>query len=153
VLGCPIRTSTDRSLVDSSPWLIAVAHVLLRLQAPRHPPLALYSLENKDARARSGILKGPDGTRSPHLDYRCSGTHGASGPAERPEVGPGIAERRPDGRSLKTEERGPTPPVGADPVSDGLPGPRRATRPRRNVGGGPASAGIPVRPSNQCSTG
>src|SRR4051795_829313 len=52
-----IRTSTDRRLVDSSPWLLAVTHVLLRLQAPRHPPLALCSLENKDARARYGILK------------------------------------------------------------------------------------------------
>jgi hypothetical protein len=58
VRGFPIRTSTDRRLVDSSPWLIAVTHVLLRLQAPRHPPLALCSLENKDARARYGILKG-----------------------------------------------------------------------------------------------
>ena len=56
--GFPIRTSTDRSLVGSSPWLIAASHVLLRLQAPRHPPLALCSLENKDARARYGILKG-----------------------------------------------------------------------------------------------
>jgi len=45
VPGFPIRRSTDQSLVDSSPWLIAVAHVLLRLQAPRHPPLALNNLE------------------------------------------------------------------------------------------------------------
>src|SRR5438132_14114833 len=58
VPGFPIRTSTDRGLVDSSPWLLAVTHVLLRLQAPRHPPLALCSLENKDARARYGVLKG-----------------------------------------------------------------------------------------------
>src|SRR5438132_1543268 len=58
VPGFPIRTSTDRGLVDSSPWLLAVTHVLLRHQAPRHPPLALCSLENKDARARYGILKG-----------------------------------------------------------------------------------------------
>src|ERR1700722_2750075 len=58
VPGFPIRTSTDRSLVGSSPWLFAASHVLLRLQAPRHPPLALCSLENKDARARYGILKG-----------------------------------------------------------------------------------------------
>ena len=55
--GFPIRTSTDRSLVGSSPWLNAATHVLHRLQAPRHPPLALCSLENKDARARYGILK------------------------------------------------------------------------------------------------
>jgi len=58
VVGFPIRISTDQSLVGSSPWLFAATHVLHRLQAPRHPPLALCSLENKDARARYGILKG-----------------------------------------------------------------------------------------------
>jgi hypothetical protein len=57
-VGFPIRTSTDQRLVGSSPWLIAATHVLHRLQAPRHPPLALCSLKNKDARARYGILKG-----------------------------------------------------------------------------------------------
>jgi hypothetical protein len=57
-VGFPIRISTDQSLVGSSPWLFAATHVLHRLQAPRHPPLALCSLENKDARARYGILKG-----------------------------------------------------------------------------------------------
>jgi hypothetical protein len=60
-----IRTSTDQSLVGSSPWLIAATHVLLRLQAPRHPPLALCSLENKDARARYGILKGRAHSKRP----------------------------------------------------------------------------------------
>ena len=44
--GFPIRRSTDRSLVDGSPWLIAVTHVLHRHLAPRHPPLALCSLES-----------------------------------------------------------------------------------------------------------
>src|SRR6516225_9733190 len=62
-----IRISTDQSLVGSSPWLIAATHVLHRLQAPRHPPLALCSLENKDARARYGILK----DRGPAYTYRC----------------------------------------------------------------------------------
>src|SRR5487761_2064003 len=47
VPGFPIRTSTDRSLVGSSPWLFAASHVLHRLQAPRHSPLALCSLENQ----------------------------------------------------------------------------------------------------------
>jgi hypothetical protein len=46
-VGFPIRTSTDQSLVGSSPWLIAATHVLHRLQAPRHPPLALCSLEKQ----------------------------------------------------------------------------------------------------------
>ncbi len=45
VRGFPIRTSTDRSLIGSSPRLIAAFHVLHRHQAPRHPPLALCSLE------------------------------------------------------------------------------------------------------------
>jgi hypothetical protein len=43
--GFPIRRSTDQSLVDSSPWLIAATHVLHRHLAPRHPPLALCSLK------------------------------------------------------------------------------------------------------------
>jgi hypothetical protein len=42
-VGFPIRTSTDQSLVGSSPWLIAATHVLHRLQAPRHPPLAFVA--------------------------------------------------------------------------------------------------------------
>ncbi len=43
-VGFPIRTSTDRSLVGGSPWLIAATHVLRRLLEPRHPPHALSSL-------------------------------------------------------------------------------------------------------------
>src|SRR2546423_13342466 len=72
VPGFPIRTSTDRSLVGSSPWLLAATHVLLRLQAPRHPPLALCSLENKDARARYGVLKGLGGGRPKRFVRRSS---------------------------------------------------------------------------------
>ena len=45
MLGFPIRTSADRGLVDGSPQLFAVTHVLHRFLAPRHPPLALRSLE------------------------------------------------------------------------------------------------------------
>ena len=43
-VGCPIRKSPDLSLVYSSPRLIAVSHVLLRLPVPRHSPCALSSL-------------------------------------------------------------------------------------------------------------
>ena len=39
--GCPIRKSSDISLVCSSPKLIAAYHVLHRLSDPRHPPYAL----------------------------------------------------------------------------------------------------------------
>ena len=45
MLGFPIRTSADRGPVDGSPQLFAVTHVLHRFLAPRHPPLALISLE------------------------------------------------------------------------------------------------------------
>ena len=41
---CSIRKSTDISLTYSSPWLIAVSHVLHRLSVPRHSPCALCSL-------------------------------------------------------------------------------------------------------------
>ena len=44
VPGFPIRKSMDISLAYSSPWLIAVNHVLLRLLVPRHSPCALISL-------------------------------------------------------------------------------------------------------------
>ena len=39
--GCPIRKSSDITLVCSSPKLIAAYHVLHRLIDPRHPPYAL----------------------------------------------------------------------------------------------------------------
>src|SRR3954453_13807535 len=39
--GLPIRESTDQRLFNTSPWLIAVVHALLRLLVPRHPPCAL----------------------------------------------------------------------------------------------------------------
>ena len=42
--GFPIRKSPDRSLLSSSPKLIAASHALHRLLAPRHPPYALSSL-------------------------------------------------------------------------------------------------------------
>ena len=56
-MGFPIRTSTDQGSIGSSPWLIAAIHVLHRCHVPRHPPLALCSLDFKDARARYAILK------------------------------------------------------------------------------------------------
>ena len=43
-LGFPIRKSTGQRLLNASPWLIAVVHVLHRLQVPRHPPCALTIL-------------------------------------------------------------------------------------------------------------
>src|ERR1041385_3461731 len=43
-VGFPIRRSRDQRLVSTSPGLIAAAHVLHRLLAPRHPPCALRLL-------------------------------------------------------------------------------------------------------------
>src|SRR6266513_4370276 len=43
-VGFPIRKSRDQRLVSISPGLIAAAHVLHRLLAPRHPPCALRLL-------------------------------------------------------------------------------------------------------------
>ena len=45
--GFPIRKSSDRSSIISSPRLIADFYVLLRLQMPRHPPFALRNLTTK----------------------------------------------------------------------------------------------------------
>src|SRR5690349_7661366 len=47
-VGFPIRTSRDQRLVSTSPALIAAAHVLHRLLAPRHPPYALVLLIEKN---------------------------------------------------------------------------------------------------------
>ena len=61
-MGFPIRKSTDRRLLGSSPWLIAACYVLHRLLVPRYPPLALSSLdyikrENPRRHARYAVLK------------------------------------------------------------------------------------------------
>src|SRR5205814_5960354 len=47
-VGFPIRRSRDQRLVSTSPTLIAAAHVLHRLLAPRHPPCALVLLIEKN---------------------------------------------------------------------------------------------------------
>src|SRR6476619_5695106 len=47
-VGFPIRKSRDQRLVSTYPGLIAAAHVLHRLLAPRHPPSALILLIGKN---------------------------------------------------------------------------------------------------------
>ncbi len=47
-VGFPIRKSRDQRLVSTYPRLIAAAHVLHRLLAPRHPPCALVLLIEKN---------------------------------------------------------------------------------------------------------
>ena len=46
-VGFPIRKSPGRRLFSTSPGLIAADHVLLRLLAPRHPPMALNILTER----------------------------------------------------------------------------------------------------------
>ena len=83
-VGFPIRKSRDQRLVSTSPGLIAAAHVLHRLLAPRHPPCALVLLIMKNTCFfHYGVFK-------VRADRR---------PREDP----------PEGRSLKTQQR--TAPV------------------------------------------
>ena len=57
-VGFPIRKSRDQRLVSTSPGLIAAAHVLHRLLAPRHPPCALILLIVKEhVCCRYGVFK------------------------------------------------------------------------------------------------
>jgi hypothetical protein len=79
-VGFPIRKSRDQQMVSSFPGLIAAAHVLHRLLAPRHPPCALLLLIMKNTCfCHYGVFK-----------VR------ASSSARR---------YRPRGRSLKTQQR------------------------------------------------
>src|SRR5262245_18264180 len=80
-VGFPIRRSRDQRLVSTSPGLFAAAHVLHRLLAPRHPPCALILLIGKN-------------TLCVAMEFsRC--TRG----------GARIRAGRPEGRSLKTQQR------------------------------------------------
>src|SRR3954471_8723087 len=66
-VGFPIRRSRGQRLVSTSPGLIAAAHVLHRLSAPRHPPCALVLLIEKNTfsplwsfqAARARLAPGP----------------------------------------------------------------------------------------------
>src|SRR4030095_15814235 len=57
-VGFPIRKSRDQRLVSTSPGLIAAAHVLHRLLAPRHAPCGLVLLIRKNTCYRHyGVFK------------------------------------------------------------------------------------------------
>jgi hypothetical protein len=81
-VGFPIRKSSDQRMVSSFPRLIAAAHVLHRLLAPRHPPCALVLLIYMNTSyCRYGVFK-----------VRVSRS-----PTRRTAI---------RGRSLKTQQRG-----------------------------------------------
>src|SRR5256714_1394323 len=89
VVGFPIRRSRGQRSVSTSPGLIAAAHVLLRLLAPRHPPCALSLLIVKNT------LQYCYGVFKVHADH-CP-PHDETPTALRPD--PSGRNRR---RSLKT---------------------------------------------------
>src|SRR5258707_8136506 len=65
VVGFPIRKSRDQRSVSTSPGLIAAAHVLHRLLAPRHPPCALSLLIVKNTFLLLWSFQGARGTGPP----------------------------------------------------------------------------------------
>src|SRR2546423_6476291 len=80
LVGFPIRKSRDQRSVSTSSGLIAAAHVLHRLLAPRHPPCALSLL----------IVKN---TLYAAMEFsRCAPASGQT------------REKPLDGRSLKTQQ-------------------------------------------------
>src|SRR5213082_807456 len=103
--GFPIRTSTDPSLVGSSPWLLAATHVLLRLQAPRHPPLALRSLENKRCSCSLWSSQGAESSEDPALNERGRLRFGERTPSKRNRER--VRRRSCDGRGAEASTRPP----------------------------------------------
>ena len=74
-----IRKSRDQRMVSTSPRLIAAAHVLHRLLAPRHPPCALILLIERTSvhyGCRYGVFKVRASSR-PHYE-RSPATNGRS---------------------------------------------------------------------------
>ena len=100
-VGFPIRKSRDQRLVSISPGLIAAAHVLHRLLAPRHPPCALVLLISKNTLCcRYGVFKvhaGPRPTQPRRTVTTASNTASA--------------------RSLKTQQRAESTYIEVDVIS------------------------------------
>ena len=129
-VGFPIRKSSDQRMVSSFPRLIAAAHVLHRLLAPRHPPCALVLLIRKNTfYCRYGVFKvrvSATPTRSPTADggslktqqrdspggrgrgRHCSRRAGLSG---RPEGHQRSRGRRPSDHSTEPTPTGVRAPV------------------------------------------
>lgn len=107
MLGFPIRTPPDHSLVANSPGLIAGSNVLHRLLMPRHPPCALHSLsqqrQNNTRRntCRSNTIDHkPKNTRPAPQSKEQAGTDSHSPPPAR--------NRRQQERSITHSQPEPT---------------------------------------------
>ena len=71
LVGFPIRRSRGQRSVSTSPGLIAAAHVLHRLLAPRHPPCALSLLIVKNTLSQLWSFQGArELRRSPNEKHR-----------------------------------------------------------------------------------
>src|SRR5713226_6659195 len=94
-VGFPIRTSRHHRLVSISTGLIAAAHVLHRLSAPRHPPCALVLLIEKNT-----CVAAMEFSRCARIAPPCA--RRCETERQAPEsLSAGLA-----GRSLKTQQRG-----------------------------------------------
>jgi hypothetical protein len=110
LVGFPIRRSRGQRLVSTSPGLIAAAHVLHRLSAPRHPPCALVLLIRKNTCVMSlwsfqGAVGPERGARSFKTQQRepaCAGRRGRrdSRRAQSPDVSLTSSVGRHNKRSL-----------------------------------------------------
>src|SRR5512134_1466655 len=99
-VGFPIRRSRDQRLVSISPGLIAAAHVLHRLLAPRHPPCALVLLIRKNTCvatmefSRCTQAGGPPNERSPHRRHGLSKLNSVRTATSRSTLFPGEPSHR-----------------------------------------------------------
>jgi hypothetical protein len=84
-----IRRSRDQRSVSTSPGLIAAAHVLHRLLAPRHPPCALVLLIRKEhVRCRYGVFKVRASSKRP--PYTKAAPQTGLGPSKLNSVRPAL---------------------------------------------------------------
>src|SRR3954451_18397847 len=129
-VGFPIRKSRDQRLVSTSPALIAAAHVLHRLLAPRHPPCALHLLIVKNTViCRYGVFKvridRPHSGRSFKTQQRCAPlTRNREAVACQRHVGRATAKRLLARRVVEVDvisRRAPTPDGKDLPSTGGTP--------------------------------
>jgi hypothetical protein len=109
--GFPIRKSRDQRLVSTSPGLIAAAHVLHRLSAPRHPPCALILLIRKNTLMPLWSFQGAHGHAPVQLEDRLPGLSKLNSVVE-PEVDVVLGDskcpdERPASRPTSTGSRAP----------------------------------------------
>ena len=121
-----IRRSRDQRSVSTSPGLIAAAHVLHRLLAPRHPPCALVLLIRKEhVRCRYGVFKvRASSVRSPIAEGRApagarsfKAQQRAAGPREDRHVKRG---RRCSRRTVSPDDFGREPSSSTGTAASGV---------------------------------